>query len=104
MAAGYISALFRKSASLPAFVALSALAGFSVSNGLLLDTYGHSCVLRGINHLHPRYATLTTQALNDIASTGSNTVHIVLSNGRQSVVQRQSCCGRQHQFRISGYA
>ncbi|MEV1120633.1 cellulase family glycosylhydrolase [Actinosynnema sp. NPDC049800] len=58
-----------------------AAAGFTVSNGRLLDANGNDFVMRGVNHAHTWYADRTTQALKDIKATGANTVRVVLSSG-----------------------
>ncbi|TBR43115.1 glycoside hydrolase family 5 [Marinomonas agarivorans] len=61
-----------------------AFAGFSVNNGLLLDSYGNPFIMRGVNHAHTWYEHETPQALQDIAGVGANAVRIVLSNGEQT--------------------
>ncbi|MFE2754685.1 cellulase family glycosylhydrolase [Actinosynnema sp. NPDC059335] len=58
-----------------------AAAGFTVSNGRLLDANGNDFVMRGVNHAHTWYTDRTTQALKDIKATGANTVRVVLSSG-----------------------
>jgi len=59
----------------------AAMAGFSVQGGKLVEGNGQPFVMRGVNHAHVWYKHTTPQALKDIASTGSNTVRIVLANG-----------------------
>ena len=59
----------------------TALAGFSVQGGKLVEGNGTPFIMRGVNHAHVWYKDTTPQALRDIASTGSNTVRIVLANG-----------------------
>lgn len=72
---------FALSASL---LTTQAQAGFSVDNGLLLDSYGNPFVMRGVNHAHTWYENETPQALQDIAGVGANSVRVVLSNGEQA--------------------
>ncbi|MER5266247.1 cellulase family glycosylhydrolase [Actinosynnema sp. NPDC002837] len=67
--------------SLLAVTPAHAAAGFTVSNGRLLDANGNDFVMRGVNHAHTWYADRTTQALKDIKATGANTVRVVLSSG-----------------------
>ncbi|MBB5800741.1 mannan endo-1,4-beta-mannosidase [Saccharothrix ecbatanensis] len=67
--------------SLLTVVPAQAAAGFTVSNGRLLDANGNDFVMRGVNHAHTWYADRTTQALKDIKATGANTVRVVLSSG-----------------------
>ncbi|MEU4448739.1 cellulase family glycosylhydrolase [Actinosynnema sp. NPDC050801] len=67
--------------SLLTVVPAHAAAGFTVSNGRLLDANGNDFVMRGVNHAHTWYADRTTQALKDIKATGANTVRVVLSSG-----------------------
>uniref|UniRef100_UPI002B4BA98B cellulase family glycosylhydrolase n=1 Tax=Cellvibrio fontiphilus TaxID=1815559 RepID=UPI002B4BA98B len=59
----------------------AALAGFSVQGGKLVEGNGVPFMMRGVNHAHVWYKDTTPQALRDIASTGANTVRIVLANG-----------------------
>lgn len=61
----------------------TAIAGFKVQNGILLDNNGAPFVMRGINHPHVWYVQRTPQAIADIASVGANTVRVVLGNGEQ---------------------
>ncbi|MBU2870410.1 cellulase family glycosylhydrolase [Colwellia sp. E2M01] len=61
----------------------SANAGFYVSSGNLYEDNGNKFVMRGINHAHTWFANKLDQSLQDIASTGSNTVRVVLSNGHK---------------------
>ncbi|WP_075188322.1 glycoside hydrolase family 5 protein [Teredinibacter haidensis] len=56
-------------------------AGFSVSGTKLLDANGQRFVMRGVNHAHTWYRNELSTSLEDIASTGANTVRVVLSNG-----------------------
>jgi mannan endo-1,4-beta-mannosidase len=58
-----------------------AAAGFTISNGRLLDANGNAFVMRGVNHAHTWYPTQTTKALADIKATGANTVRVVLAGG-----------------------
>ena len=58
-----------------------ASADFSVRNGQLLDGNGNPFVMRGINFLHTWYKPRTQQTINDIATTGSNTIRVVLASG-----------------------
>jgi mannan endo-1,4-beta-mannosidase len=67
--------------SLLTVVPAQAAAGFTVSNGRLLDANGNDFVMRGVNHAHTWYTDRTTQALKDIKATGANTVRVVLSSG-----------------------
>ncbi|WP_447007053.1 cellulase family glycosylhydrolase [Saccharothrix isguenensis] len=67
--------------SLLTVVPAQAAAGFTVSNGRLLDANGNDFVMRGVNHAHTWYVDRTTQALKDIKATGANTVRVVLSSG-----------------------
>ena len=70
-------------ASIPA----ASFAGFSISNGRLVDDNGVPFVMRGINYPYTWYAwrgdAAVRQDLANIAATGSNTVRIVLSTGGQ---------------------
>lgn len=59
----------------------AALAGFSVQGGKLVEGNGTPFVMRGVSHAHVWYTQTTQQALKDIASTGANTVRIVLADG-----------------------
>ncbi|WP_262021711.1 cellulase family glycosylhydrolase [Vibrio quintilis] len=58
-------------------------AGLYVSGGVLYEGNGSPFVIRGINHAHSWYPDKLNDAINGIASTGANTVRIVLSNGHR---------------------
>jgi mannan endo-1,4-beta-mannosidase len=62
-------------------------AGFSISNGRLLDDNGNPFIMRGINYpfawFTQRYPTQTQQDFAAMAATGANTVRIVLGTGGQ---------------------
>src|SRR5690349_21688635 len=57
-----------------------AAAGFTVSNGRILDANGNDFVMRGINHAHKWY-TGQTGSWAAIKATGANTIRVVLSTG-----------------------
>ncbi len=61
----------------------TSMAGFSVSNGKLLDGNGNVFIMRGVNHPHVWYSYRTPQAIVDMASVGANCVRVVLGNGQQ---------------------
>ncbi|WP_232824643.1 cellulase family glycosylhydrolase [Algibacillus agarilyticus] len=61
----------------------TASAGFYVSSGDIYDGNGNKFVMRGVNHAHTWFPDKLTQSLTDIASTGANTVRVVLSNGHK---------------------
>lgn len=61
----------------------TAMAGFKVQNGVLLDGNGAPFIMRGVNYPHVWYTSRTTQAINDMAGVGVNAVRVVLGNGRQ---------------------
>lgn len=58
-------------------------AGFSISNGKLIDANGNEFVMRGINEAHNWYQSMDEVSLKAIANTGANTVRIVLGDGQQ---------------------
>jgi mannan endo-1,4-beta-mannosidase len=59
-------------------------AGFSISNGQLVDNNGTPFVMRGVNYPYTWFQSRNTQQdLAAIAATGSNTVRVVLSTGGQ---------------------
>jgi len=59
-------------------------AGFSISNGQLVDNNGTPFMMRGVNYPYTWFQSRNTPAdLAAIAATGSNTVRIVLSTGGQ---------------------
>jgi|GEM_PF-549164 len=62
---------------------LSASAGFSIQNGLLIDKNGNEFIMRGINYPHVWFPTQTATSIPNIAATGSNCVRIVLGSGQQ---------------------
>src|SRR6188508_3738802 len=67
-----------------ALLPLASQAGFSVSNGQLVDNNGTPFIMRGVNYPYTWFQSRNTQAdLAAIAATGSNTVRIVLSTGGQ---------------------
>lgn len=61
------------------------MSGFTVADGQLLDGMGNSFVMRGVNYPHAWFHTQhdTADKFVEIASTCSNTVRVVLSNGEQ---------------------
>ena len=63
--------------------ALSAFAGFSIQNGLLIDNNGNEFIMRGINYPHVWYPSQTATSIPNIAATGSNCVRVVLGDGKQ---------------------
>lgn len=60
----------------------TAQAGFQVSGTQILDANGNNFVMRGTNHPHAWFQSQTS-AIANIATTGANTVRIVLANGDQ---------------------
>jgi mannan endo-1,4-beta-mannosidase len=63
---------------------IASFAGFSISNGQLVDNNGTPFIMRGVNYPYTWFQSRNTQAdLAAIAATGSNTVRIVLSTGGQ---------------------
>lgn len=68
------------SMSLP-FSSSASANGFYVNNGKLYDANGNVFVMRGINMAHNWYKSQTGDSIEGIASTGANTVRVVLSNG-----------------------
>jgi mannan endo-1,4-beta-mannosidase len=63
---------------------VASFAGFSISNGQLIDNNGTPFIMRGVNYPYTWFQSRNTQAdLAAIAATGSNTVRIVLSTGGQ---------------------
>ncbi|HWN45796.1 MAG TPA: BACON domain-containing carbohydrate-binding protein [Steroidobacteraceae bacterium] len=63
---------------------IASFAGFSVSNGQLVDNNGTPFIMRGVNYPYTWFQSRNTQAdLAAIAATGSNTVRIVLATGGQ---------------------
>lgn len=64
-------------------LSFSAVAGFSVDTGVLVDANNNPFVIRGINHSHTWFPQATSKALEDIASSKANTVRVVLSNGEK---------------------
>ncbi len=57
--------------------------GFYVSGTKLYDANGSEFIMRGVNHAHTWFKDKLEVSLDAIASTGANTVRIVLSNGVQ---------------------
>ena len=65
-------------------VPAKAFAGFSISNGQLVDNNGAPFIMRGVNYPYTWFQSRSTQQdLAAIAATGANTVRIVLSTGGQ---------------------
>ena len=63
---------------------VASFAGFSVSNGQLVDNNGTPFVMRGVNYPYTWYPSRPTQQdFATIAATGANTVRLVLSTGGQ---------------------
>jgi mannan endo-1,4-beta-mannosidase len=63
---------------------IASFAGFSISNGQLVDNNGTPFIMRGVNYPYTWFQSRNTQAdLAAIAATGSNTVRIVLATGGQ---------------------
>jgi mannan endo-1,4-beta-mannosidase len=63
---------------------MASFAGFSISNGQLVDNNGTPFIMRGVNYPYTWFQSRNTQQdLAAIAATGSNTVRIVLSTGGQ---------------------
>jgi mannan endo-1,4-beta-mannosidase len=63
---------------------IASLAGFSISNGQLVDDNGTPFIMRGVNYPYTWFQSRPTQQdLAAIAATGANTVRIVLSTGGQ---------------------
>ena len=63
---------------------VASFAGFSVSNGQLVDNNGTPFVMRGINYPYTWYQSRPTQQdFAAMAATGANTVRLVLSTGGQ---------------------
>ncbi|MFJ1758624.1 cellulase family glycosylhydrolase [Kitasatospora sp. NPDC088134] len=60
--------------------AAAATAGLHVANGHLYEADGSRFVMRGVNHAYAWYPGQVT-AIADIATTGANTVRVVLSDG-----------------------
>lgn len=63
------------------FASRAITGGFKVSGATLLDANGKPFVMRGINHAHAWYTDKLASSITGIASTGANTVRVVLSNG-----------------------
>ena len=62
----------------------ASFAGFSISNGQLVDNNGTPFIMRGVNYPYTWFQSRNTQQdLAAIAATGSNTVRVVLSTGGQ---------------------
>lgn len=78
------------SAMVLALASSCAWAGFSVQGGKLVEGNGTPFVMRGVSHAHEWYSYRTEQALKDIASTGANTVRIVLADGNGNLGARAS--------------
>lgn len=57
--------------------------GFKVDGTKLLDANGNEFVMRGINHAHCWYKSMTGVAVAAIANTGSNAIRLVISDGQQ---------------------
>lgn len=57
--------------------------GFYIDGTTLYDANGNPFVMRGINHSYTWYKGQESVAIPAIASTGANTVRIVLSDGQQ---------------------
>ncbi|MEV4759970.1 cellulase family glycosylhydrolase [Micromonospora sp. NPDC049559] len=57
-----------------------AAAGFTISNGRLLDANGNQFIMRGVSHAHTWYPSQTGSFAN-IKSLGANAVRVVLSSG-----------------------
>ncbi|HEU5137742.1 MAG TPA: cellulase family glycosylhydrolase [Steroidobacteraceae bacterium] len=63
---------------------VASFAGFSVSNGQLVDNNGTPFVMRGINYPYTWFQSRPTQQdFAAMAATGANTVRLVLSTGGQ---------------------
>jgi len=60
---------------------VNARAGFSVSDGKIYEGNGDEFVMRGINHAHTWFTDNLDLTLDGIASTGANTIRVVLSSG-----------------------
>ncbi|MCD0246327.1 glycoside hydrolase family 5 protein [Xanthomonas melonis] len=77
--------LAQRAVLLVAGLALTSLAhaGLSVSGTQLRESNGNALVLRGINLPHAWFADRTDTALAQIASTGANSVRVVLSSGHR---------------------
>ncbi|WP_174880707.1 glycoside hydrolase family 5 protein [Metabacillus niabensis] len=60
-----------------------AATSFYVSGNTLYDATGKPFVMRGVNHGHSWFKNDSATAIRAIASSGANTVRIVLSNGTQ---------------------
>lgn len=57
--------------------------GFKVDGTKLIDANGNEFVMRGVNHAHTWFKSDSVVAIPSIASTGSNTVRLVFSDGDQ---------------------
>jgi len=68
---------------LPFFLILTPIchASFHIKDGQLVDGDGEPFLIRGINYPHTWFHLFMDQAIPDIASTGSNTVRLVLGSG-----------------------
>ncbi len=78
--------VLRRASILFSFLLLpvASFAGFSVSNGQLVDNNGTPFVMRGINYPYTWYQSRPTQQdIAAMAATGANTVRYVLSTGGQ---------------------
>ena len=63
---------------------VASLAGFTISNGQLVDNNGTPFIMRGVNYPYTWFQSRNTQQdLAAIAATGANTVRVVLSTGGQ---------------------
>ena len=66
---------------------IASFAGFSISNGQLVDANGTPFVMRGVNYPYNWYSwrgdAVVQQDLANIAATGSNVVRVVLATGGQ---------------------
>jgi mannan endo-1,4-beta-mannosidase len=75
----------RLAVTLLVLLPLAASAGFSISNGRLVDNNGQAFVMRGVSYpftwFTGRYPTQTQQDFTNIANTRANTVRIVLNTG-----------------------
>lgn len=56
---------------------------FYIKDGSLYDANNNRFIMRGINHSYAWFTNESNKAIDDIASTGANTIRIVLSNGEK---------------------
>ncbi|HKO90609.1 MAG TPA: cellulase family glycosylhydrolase, partial [Polyangiaceae bacterium] len=64
--------------------------GFFVSQGRLYDRLGHEFVMRGVNHPLTWYPDRSLEWLDEIASTGANTVRLVWTTDSPTPVLRDA--------------